>query len=1510
MGKGRILVGPSFFLLLLFLLPGDTSASTTEPQYLVLVPYLIHTEMPEKICIQLNHLNESVTLNIILEHGGQNRTLLTNLVTKKDMFGCTPFQVAKLNGSSSSSEAFLTVEVKGDTLHFRSQKAVLVKDLDTLLFIQTDKPIYKPGETVHFRVATLDESFRPVTEKIPLIYLQDPKNNRLMQWTEVELKGGLVQLSFPLGSEPPEGIYRLKVQKASNAWEERAFDVSEYVLPKFEVVVKAPKVITILAEEMKVTVCGVYTYGMPVPGQVKIGVCRKYQDPRGRGYSSYSSSCSWADMRGVCEEFSGEADANGCFSQVVKTKVFQMRRDSAEMKLEVEGKIIEEGTGVELTGNAISTITATLSTVTFENVDTYYKPGIPFSGKAKLVDGANVPIANETVEIRVDQSGHRANYTTDHHGTFRFSINTTSYTESSIRIQAIYNSDPACHEWGWTTPHHQSASHSAPRFYSPSGSYLHIEPIPGTLSCGHIQPVRVHYSLKPGLVEDKKINFHYLVMAKGGIVHSGTHVQPEEQGEAKGVFSLDLPVDVDTAPLARLLLYTVLPSGELVAHSADFPVENCFRNKVELRFSESKGLPGSQTQLFLASAKDSFCGIHAVDKSVYLLKPEAELSPQTVYDLLPVKNLKGYPHNNPLLNEVNTRPCTTRKAIIVNGIRYIPESAYGEGDAYEILKDFGLKVFTSTKIHQPRICQVRGHGHDAVPMYAMHSGVGGGYPQPIAYRAEEYSVGSSLDAPAPTKHARSFFPETWLWQLVVLDGDYSGTGDFFGQSKKEGGIVPGEVIMPVTIPDTITEWKVGAFCLSSDNGIGIARAANVNAFQDFFIELTLPFSVVRGEAFMMKATASSYQQNMMKVTMSLAPSPDFEAIPVEEQAPSCLPENGRRTVSWLVTPKSLGDVNFTVSAKAQPCGNAIEAANIQEHQDTVIKSVLVEPEGIEEDEVFSNLLCPTEKSESSVFVSLGLPDNVVEGSARASVCALGDIMGTAIENIHQLLQLPYGCGEQNMARFVPNIYILQYLNNTGQLTEEVKSKAIGYLVAGYQKQLNYKHSDGSFSTFGEHNWEPGNTWLTAFTLASFARAKSFIFVEEKHISGAQAALAARQKENGCFSSTGTLYHNALKGGVDDEITMSAYITIALLQIPLPVTHSVVRNGLFCLETATQAKEINTYTKALLAFAFALAGKEDKKQEMLRLLDGEAVEEGGSLHWQRPRKQDVDADFPFRRLPRAPSAEVETTGYVLLAYLTKQPAPSQEEMAKSARIVTWLVRQQNPTGGFSSTQDTVVALHALSLYAALTYSKGSTGTDVSVRSGANALGTFHVDNTNRLLLQCRSLPRVPGDYDIEATGDRCVYTQTTLKYNVHPRPEDSPFNLEVYTVPETCTGPKAHKTFDIAVNVSYIGMWPTSNMVILDVKMLSGFIPVKSSVRQLIGKAQVKRTEVSTSHVLLYLEKVDNVTQSLSFTVEQDVPVQHLKPALVKVYDYYETGDSAIAKYSAPCSTDDIKQGKA
>lgn len=73
--------------------------------------------------------------------------------------------------------------------------------------------------------------------------------------------------------------------------------------------------------------------------------------------------------------------------------------------------------------------------------------------------------------------------------------------------------------------------------------------------------------------------------------------------------------------------------------------------------------------------------------------------------------------------------------------------------------------------------------------------------------------------------------------------------------------------------------------------------------------------------------------------------------------------------------------------------------------------------------------------------------------------------------------------------------------------------------------------------------------------------------------------------------------------------------------------------------------------------------------------------GGHLHWQRKVKA-----LPSPYGNKAPSAEVEMTAYVLLAYLSL-PNVSAADMATAAQIVRWLSKQQNPYGGFASTQVT-------------------------------------------------------------------------------------------------------------------------------------------------------------------------------------------------------------------------------
>jgi len=76
----------------------------------------------------------------------------------------------------------------------------------------------------------------------------------------------------------------------------------------------------------------------------------------------------------------------------------------------------------------------------------------------------------------------------------------------------------------------------------------------------------------------------------------------------------------------------------------------------------------------------------------------------------------------------------------------------------------------------------------------------------------------------------------------------------------------GSVNVEKTVPDTITKWAAGAFCVSSV-GFGVAPNVALVAFQPFFVSLTLPYSVIRGEVFTLKATVFNYLSKCIMVNI-------------------------------------------------------------------------------------------------------------------------------------------------------------------------------------------------------------------------------------------------------------------------------------------------------------------------------------------------------------------------------------------------------------------------------------------------------------------------------------------------------------------------------------------------------------------------------------------------------------------------------------------------------------------
>ncbi|CAI9533213.1 unnamed protein product, partial [Staurois parvus] len=187
-------------------------------------------------------------------------------------------------------------------------------------------------------------------------------------------------------------------------------------------------------------------------------------------------------------------------------------------------------------------------------------------------------------------------------------------------------------------------------------------------------------------------------------------------------------------------------------------------------------------------------------------------------------------------------------------------------------------------------------------------------------------------------------------------------------------------------------------------------------------------SVVRGETFILKASVFNYLKQCIKIKVTLGPTEELEQTPCTDCTyKRCLCADESNTFYWNLKATKLGEVNITVQTKAvntkKLCQNEIPTVPKQGATDTIVKPLLVQPGGVLVEKSHSSLLCIQEGEDNTKTeeVSLQFPKNILKDSERAYVTVLGDIMGTALQNLDRLLAMPFGCGEQNMVLFAPNI---------------------------------------------------------------------------------------------------------------------------------------------------------------------------------------------------------------------------------------------------------------------------------------------------------------------------------------------------------------------------------------------------------------------------------------------------------------------------------------------------------
>ncbi|CAB4021533.1 alpha-2-macroglobulin-like isoform X2, partial [Paramuricea clavata] len=408
--------------------------------------------------------------------------------------------------------------------------------------------------------------------------------------------------------------------------------------------------------------------------------------------------------------------------------------------------------------------------------------------------------------------------------------------------------------------------------------------------------------------------------------------------------------------------------------------------------------------------------------------------------------------------------------------------------------------------------------------------------------------------------------------------------------------------MEIQVPDTITSWIANGFAMSSVYGMGVSNRATLKAFQPFFVQMTLPYSVIRGEEVPITVTVFNYLSSCVPIKLVLSRETRDYKVTSFYISKMCVCGDDGKSVKFRIIPNKLGRIPLTVKAttsEANLCPKSTVYA-----ADAVTRKLLVEPEGIKKDYTRGTFFCAGTEGKYNESIDLTLPKDIIPGSVLPKVSVIGDVMGPALSNLDGLLAMPYGCGEQNMAKFAPNIYIMDYLINTDQASQKIKDDAIYYMNSGYQRQLRYKRRRGSYSAFGNSDRQ-GSMMLTAFVVRSFARARKYIFVDEDDIKDSVRWFERKQNFNsGCFQNYGGLFDRSLQGGVNSELTITAYVTIALLEAGLQVQTRMVSKALDCITGKLDGIQ-DSYTTSLVTYALVLANH-SKAEMMMKRLKKQAI----------------------------------------------------------------------------------------------------------------------------------------------------------------------------------------------------------------------------------------------------------------------------------------------------------------
>eukprot|EP00794_Sanderia_malayensis_P006960 gene6960-7745_t len=1423
---------------------------------------------------------------------------------------------------------YLVIKSVSAGFKFEKEARVLLSRKSRAVYMQTDKPIYTPTQTVRLRIIPVGIDLKPIPAGKLMVEIRNPDGKIVERYDRLFSRAGYIVQQMVLGDTPLIGNWTISAlyEKQNTSI---TFEVREYVLPRFSVEVIGPKYVLQNDKEIKITVRAKYVYGKSVKGRVQLKL----------GVINDRSETIHVDNTFDTLDKNGEA-----IFRISTSTIKQLKEDiwfPDDDRLNIVASVTERASGqVESSTDTSIHFSTTPYRITFKRSMLHFKPGLPFEAQVDIKYPSKRPTVKTMIRVSgtsFDDKNKPTDLTaygdegleaiTDENGRTKITVDVPA-DAVSITIKAkLAASEKIADKFN------KEAIFKASPYQSSSKSYALVRSPEVMPQVGRVTEIEVF------IISSKAVQeFHYMVISRGKILLSKVHAGPG------AITAVRFKVTPEMCPVMRVVVYYTIENNgktEVISDFALVDVKDEFKNKVTIETAKREERPGSNTIVTIRGTPHSHAAILAVDKSIYILRDAHKLTSEVVF-----RGLKRFDLGCGFGGGKNAEDVFKNSGITtITNANLKTETRKG----YDCGSDVSSRKRRS--VEGTKCCEDGKKGRTKAKSCKLQAeSIGDDTCKKIFIRCckgESKFVGRSFALEEEEDEIfeddrkvqfRSNFPETWLFGDVEIGASGVATKSF-------------------KVPDTITTWVMQAFATSTVTGLGVATPYSMTAFKNFFVQLNLPYSIIRNEQVMLSASVFNFgnSRSLTRVYMKGEEGLCYDAREKRRSAPQMLrvAANDAVTFKFPMIPLELGEKNVTVIAYTASGGDA------------VTRQILIEPEGIEQVKTLSEFIDPSSIAGSKtqeITLDTSLPVDAIPGSESATFFISGDLLGPIVtkllSSVQKALRNPTevyqvsstetytvtvpqtysytytetytqyyrvttpsctcninngGClrsrssQRQKVAtgtrqvqrtrtrtvwkkreRFVvksmaPNVYVLQYLKRTNQLTDAIKKQAEHFITESYRHLVAHRTKDGAFNMWG--NTEAGTLWLTAFVANNLQDARKFVTIDPSVICDAINYLLSVQKESGAFLEEGQSFAKGMMGGTNGDPAMTAFVLISVFNVEcfkmsMKIYTATEKAQKYLEQKLPTMKRV--YDVAITTYSLALANSQQATNALAKLEKMASQDkEKGTVFW----KEDSE------------SLSVEATSYALLALLYKK------KLSYSKSIIKWLTQHRNAEGGFSSGQDTVMGLKALSAYASI---QPELNLQVTIKSTADSSfrKRFHINKRTALVQESIEVP-TGGKITVKATGVGTAEAQVELHYNF-PRPikETCPFTTKIKV--EEITKDEEY-SYKMKICTRYTGKGDVG-MSVMEIGILTGFVPIQEAFEKMLAESKIKRYELSDRAMVVYFEKIKKDSDTcVSVLFKRAFDVGLVQPAAVVVKDFLEPSISCTTMYSLSGSSPVLKK---